>query len=42
MQLLVDMPVLYSAIQYSLLYLLLGSGFVGAVVIYFVAKALGQ
>jgi hypothetical protein len=42
MELLVNMPVLYAAIQYSLIYLLLGGGFFGAVVIYFVAKALGQ
>jgi hypothetical protein len=42
MQLLADMPVLYAAIEYSLLYMLLGGGLFGAVCIYFVAKALGR
>jgi hypothetical protein len=42
MELLVGMPVLYAAMQYSLLYLLLGGGLGGAILIYIVAKALGQ
>jgi hypothetical protein len=42
MELLVHMPVLYAAMQYSLLYLLLGGGLFGAIVVYFVARALGQ
>jgi hypothetical protein len=42
MQMLAQTPVLYAAIEYSLLYLLFGGGFVGAVVIYFAAKALGR
>ncbi len=42
MQYLDQMPVLYAAAQYSLLYLLCGGGVVGAVVIYFGARALGK
>jgi hypothetical protein len=42
MQAIAQVPVLFAAAQYSLLYLLLGGGFFGAVVIYFVAKALGK
>lgn len=37
-----DMPVLFAAAQYSLIYLLLGGGFMGAAGIYVVAKALGK
>ncbi len=37
-----QMPVLLAAIQYSLLYMLLGGGLFGAVVIYIVAKMLGR
>jgi len=33
-------PILLAAIGYSILYLLLGGGFGGAVLIYFVAKLL--
>jgi hypothetical protein len=39
---LIAVPLLFAAIQYSLAYLSLGGGFFGAVVIYFVAKMLGQ
>ena len=35
-------PILFAAIQYSLLYLLLGGGLFGAIVIYVVAKMLGR
>lgn len=37
-----QVPVLFAAIQYSLLYLLLGGGLFGAVVVYIVAKMLGR
>lgn len=39
---LAQMPMLVAAAQYSLIYLLLGGGFTGAVVIYIVAKLLGK
>ena len=42
MQLITQMPVVVAAAQYSLIYLLLGGGFGGAVVIYIVAKVLGK
>ncbi len=35
-------PVLVAAIGYSLIYLLLGGGVGGAILIYFVAKLLGR
>ncbi len=35
-------PVLLAAIGYSLIYLLLGGGLGGAVVIYLIAKVLGR
>jgi hypothetical protein len=35
-------PILFAAIQYSLIYLLLGGGMFGAIVIYIVAKLLGK
>jgi hypothetical protein len=35
-------PFLVAAIQYSLIYLLLGGGLFGAVVVYVVAKVLGR
>ncbi len=35
-------PIVFAAIEYSLLYLLCGGGLVGAVVIYGVAKALNK
>jgi hypothetical protein len=41
MEMLVVTPIL-AAIQYSLLYLLLGGGLGGAILIYIVAKMLGQ
>lgn len=33
---------LVAAAEYSLVYLLLGGGFVGAIIIYFIAKMLGR
>ena len=42
METLTQVPALVAAAQYSLLYLLFGGGFFGAIVIYFVAKALGK
>ena len=42
MQTLELMPVLLGAIQYSLAYMLLGGGVVGAAGIYVAAKALGK
>jgi hypothetical protein len=42
MQTLIQMPILFAAIQYSLLYMLCGGGIVGAAVIYVVAKSLGK
>ena len=35
-------PILLAAIQYSIIYLLLGGGVFGAVVVYIVAKVLGK
>ena len=35
-------PLLFAAIEYSLIYMLLGGGFFGAVIIFFVAKMLGR
>lgn len=35
-------PLLFAAAGYSLLYLLLGGGLGGAILIFFVAKLLGQ
>jgi len=37
-----QVPIVVAAIQYSLIYMLLGGGFFGAVVIYIVAKVLGK
>jgi hypothetical protein len=42
MQTLAYTPALFAAAQYSLAYLLCGGGIVGAIVIYFAAKALGR
>jgi len=42
MQTIIEMPVLFAAIQYSIIYMLLGGGFMGAAVIYVVAKVLGK
>jgi hypothetical protein len=36
------MPVVVAAIQYSVVYMLLGGGLGGAVVVYVVAKLLGR
>jgi hypothetical protein len=35
-------PVVFAAIQYSLLYMLCGGGLVGAAVVYGIAKAAGK
>lgn len=37
-----QMPFLVAAIQYSIIYMLLGGGFFGAVVVFFIAKMLGK
>ena len=42
MQALAQMPMVYAAIEYSAIYMLLGGGFVGATVIYFIARAMGR
>ena len=42
MQALVQLPLVYAAIQYSILYMLCGGGIMGAAVIYVVAKALNK
>jgi hypothetical protein len=42
MQSIAQVPVLVAAIQYSIIYMLLGGGVFGAVVVYFVAKVLGR
>ena len=38
----VTIPLLFAAIQYSLIYLLFGGGLGGAIVIFIVAKMLGR
>lgn len=40
--LLMTAPLMFAAIQYSIIYMLMGGGFFGAVVIFFVAKMLGR
>jgi hypothetical protein len=42
MDMISQVPILVAAIQYSLLYLLLGGGLTGAIIIYIVAKLLGR
>ena len=42
MELMTQMPIMVAAAQYSLIYMLLGGGFGGAVVIFIVAKMLGK
>ena len=42
MQAIMQIPVVLGAIQYSIAYMLLGGGFVGAAVIYVAAKAFGK
>ncbi len=37
-----SVPLVFAALQYSLIYLLLGGGFFGATVIFIVAKMLGR
>jgi len=37
-----QMPIIVAAAQYSLIYMLFGGGFFGAIVIYIVAKMLGK
>jgi hypothetical protein len=42
MQALTQLPLVFAAAQYSLLYLLFGGGIGGAILIYVAAKALGK
>jgi hypothetical protein len=42
MHVVAHIPMLFGAIQYSLLYLLCGGGIVGAAVVYGVAKAMNK
>jgi hypothetical protein len=42
MQTITQVPVLFAAVQYSIIYMLLGGGVFGAIVVYFVAKVLGR
>jgi hypothetical protein len=42
MEMLTHAPMLIAAAGYSLVYLLAGGGVFGAIVIYFIAKAMGQ
>jgi hypothetical protein len=42
MQAISQVPVLVAAVQYSIIYMLLGGGVFGAIVVYFVAKVLGK
>jgi hypothetical protein len=42
MEAITQAPVIVAAAQYSLIYMLLGGGLGGAVVIYIVAKVLGK
>ena len=41
-ELMTQMPIVVAAAQYSLIYMLLGGGFFGAIVIFVVAKMLGK
>ena len=42
METITQVPMLVAAIQYSIIYMLLGGGVFGAIVVYFVAKVLGR
>jgi hypothetical protein len=42
MEAITQAPIVVAAIQYSLIYMLLGGGLGGAVVVYIVAKVLGK
>jgi hypothetical protein len=42
MQAISQMPIMVAAIQYSVIYMLLGGGLGGAIVVYIVAKLLGR
>lgn len=42
MEMIIFTPLAFAAIGYSIIYLLLGGGFFGAVLIFIVAKMLGQ
>ena len=42
METMTQVPIVVAAAQYSLIYMLLGGGLGGAVVIYIVAKVLGK
>jgi hypothetical protein len=42
MEMLMQSPLLFAAVGYSLIYLLGGGGIVGAIIIFVIAKMLGQ
>jgi hypothetical protein len=42
METMTQMPIVVAAIQYSVIYMLLGGGLGGAIVVYVVAKLLGR
>ena len=42
METMTQMPIVVAAIQYSVIYMLLGGGLGGAIVVYIVAKMLGR
>ncbi len=42
METMTQMPIVVAAIQYSVIYMLLGGGLGGAVVVYIIAKVLGR
>ena len=42
MFLLAQPPIVYAAIGYSIIYMLLGGGLMGAIVIFIIAKMLGK
>jgi hypothetical protein len=42
MLIIAQLPVVFAAIEYSMLYMLFGGGIIGAAVIYGVARAMGK
>ena len=42
METMTQLPIVVAAIQYSVIYMLLGGGLGGAIVVYIVAKMLGR
>ena len=42
MEMMTQMPILVAAAQYSVIYMLLGGGLGGAIVVYIVARLLGK